>query len=311
MKKILITGTLGFIFSNFIRLVSQDHFNISGGLSFIGLDKAVKQYNLDNMYKMCPFYLADICDAHMLDRIFSLEKPDIVIGGAAESFVDNSITDVLPFLNSNIIGTQNLINQCLKHNVEKYVHIGTDEIYGQKLIRDDAPWTESDIMSPRNPYACSKAAAEMVVLAAHHTHNLQYQITRSCNVFGPRQKKENLVPHIITSIKNSSTVRIHGNGLNFRQYIYVEDVVSAIMTVVKRGNINEIYNIGDNNYFTNLEMVDNIGKIMKCRPDITFIPDRKAHDFGYSVNSDKLRKLGWKPKFSFQDALQKTVLSYV
>ena len=246
-----------------------------------------------------------------MNRIFTLEKPDIVIGGAAESFVDNSITDVMPFLHSNIIGTQVVINMCLEHKVEKYIHISTDEVYGQKKSRDDEPWREHEPMLARNPYACSKAAAELIVLAAHNTHGLNYQITRSCNVFGPRQKKENLVPHIIHSLHNGSNTRIHGNGLNFRQYIYVDDEIDAIMTILRAGKINTTYNIGDNNYYTNLEMVENIASVMGKRPNIQFIEDRKAHDFGYSVNSEKLRQLGWRPKNTFQEALEKTVKSYV
>lgn len=306
MRKILITGSLGFIFSNFIRKVVDENPNFI----FVGVDKAVKPYNLDNMYDGCKFYLADIADAHAMDRIFQLEKPDIVIGGAAESFVDNSITNVMPFLHTNVIGTQTIIDCCLTYKVEKYIHISTDEIYGQKLSRDDRPWIETDPMNARNPYACSKAAAELVVMAAHYTHGLQYQITRSCNVFGARQKKENLIPHIITSLNNNSTTRIHGNGLNFRQYIYVEDEINAIMTILKKGKINTTYNIGDNNYYTNLEMVDNIAFLMKKKPNIEFITDRKAHDFGYSVNSQKLMDLGWRPKNNFADNLVKTIEAY-
>jgi dTDP-glucose 4,6-dehydratase len=299
--KILVTGTAGFIFSNFVRQVNAN---------LVGLDKLVKEYNIDNLYPDVKFYLADIVDAHSLDRIFKMERPDIVIGGAAESFVDNSITDVLPFLQTNIVGTQNLINACLKYGVEKYVHISTDEVYGQQTERDGVPWREESPLLPRNPYACSKAAAEMVVTAAHYTHNLPYQITRSCNVFGARQKKENLIPHIITSLLHQVPVRIHGNGLNFRQYIYVEDEINAIMAIINRGEINQIYNIGDNNYYTNLEMVNEISTLMNIKPEITFITDRKAHDFGYSVNCNKLKALGWEPKGNFLYNLQKTIDFY-
>lgn len=306
MKKVLCTGTLGFIFSNFIRKVVKEHPNYE----FVCVDKAVKDYNLDNMYPECQFYLADIADAHTMDRIFQIERPDIVIGGAAESFVDNSITDVMPFLHSNIIGTQTLINCCLQYKVEKYIHISTDEVFGQQLSRDDRPWIETDPMLPRNPYACSKASAELIVLAAHYTHGLQYNITRSCNVFGPRQKKENLIPHIIHSLKNEAAIRIHGTGLNFRQYVYVDDKVNAIMQIIKQGRVNQIYNIGDNNYFTNLEMVQQIANVMQIRPNITFIEDRKCHDFGYSVSPQKLRDIGWRCKGTFLDNLEKTVRSY-
>jgi dTDP-glucose 4,6-dehydratase len=310
MIKVLVTGTAGFIFSNFIRQVIPSNPNYQ----FVGVDKLVKEYNINNLYTSNPaynFYLADIADSHTIDRIFQLEKPNIVIGGAAESFVDNSITDVMPFLHSNIIGTQTIINACLKHKVDKYVHISSDEIYGQQLNQSDRPWIESDPLQPRNPYATSKAAAELIVNSAHITHGLQYQITRSCNVFGARQKRENLIPHIIHALHQGTPIRIHGNGLNFRQYIYVHDEVNAIMAIIKRGKINQVYNIGDNNYFSNLEMVNNIANIMNKHPDITFIEDRKAHDFGYSVNTNKIRELGWKPKSNFKDNLNKTVYGII
>ena len=306
--RIMLTGTLGFIGSNMIRRVVETH----PQHTWIGVDKAVKDYNLDNRFEHDKFhsYLADICDSHIIDRIFDIERPDIVIGMAAESFVDNSITNVLPFLDTNVLGTQTLIDACLKHKVEKYIHISTDEVYGQVKNINDKPWTEDSPLLPRNPYSCSKAAAELVVTASHLTHGLQWQMTRCCNVFGPRQKRENLVPHIIHSLMNNAPIRIHGNGLNFRQYIRVNDKIDAIMKIIEHGEINSVYNIGDDNYFTNLEMVEQISSIMKKDPNITFIEDRKAHDMGYSVDSSKLRNLGWFPKYTFKHNLQDTISWY-
>lgn len=302
MKTILITGTLGFIFSNYMEKESK--------YRLVGLDKAVKKYNLDNMNGNHKFYFADIMDSHALDNIFTIEKPDIVIGGAAESFVDNSITDILPFLNTNIIGTQNLINMCLKHKVEKYIHISTDEVYGQMECKEDQAWHESFPLNPGNPYSASKACGEHIVRAAHNTHGLQYQITRSCNVFGKNQKDENLIPHIIKSIMKGMPVKIHGDGRNFRQYIFVDDVISGINTVMEKGWINETYNIGDDNFFTNLEMVEYIGELMNVKPSVVFIPDRKAHDFGYKINSGLLHCQGWKITSSFKDSMMKTIEYY-
>lgn len=309
MKTILVTGVCGFIFSNFIKYVV----NQSYGFRWIGVDKLVRKHNIDNMfnYPGYKFYLADISDAHAMDRIFEIEKPDIVIGGAAESFVDNSITDIMPFLQSNVIGTQVLINSCLKYNVSKYMHISTDEVFGQKLSINDFPWTENSPLAARNPYAASKAAAELIVTSAHETHGLQYQITRSCNVFGPSQKHDNLIPHIINSLLNNQFVNIHGSGENFRQYIYVLDKITAIMAILEKGNINSIYNIGDYNYRSNLDMVKEISNLMKIEPMINHIADRKAHDFGYSVSNAKLQSIGWRPKYDFNYALQQTINYYV
>lgn len=308
-KKVLVTGVAGFIFSNFIRKVTQQYPNTK----WIGVDKLVKHYNIDNLYEHpnYKFYTADIADEHIMDRIFDIERPDFVIGGAAESFVDNSITDIRPFIHTNIVGTQTLVNCCLKYETKEYLHISTDEVYGQKTTRDDRPWMETDPLLPRNPYATTKAAAELIVQTAHYTHNLPYKMTRSCNVFGPRQKRENLVPHIIHSLANNVPIRIHGDGLNWRQYIRVNDKISGIIKILEAGKINNTYNIGDNNYFTNLEMVDQIAHIMKKKPAITFIEDRKCHDFGYSVNCDKLRELGWFPKYTFTNNMQDTIRWYM
>lgn len=309
-KTILVTGVCGFIFSNFIRYVSI----YFPQYTFVGVDKLVKDYNIDNMYEGTnyKFYLADIADKHVMERIFQMEKPDIVIHGAAESFVDNSITNIDPFLHTNIIGTQCMIDCALKYKVSQFIHISTDEVYGQQFSKLDPAWKESKSLGPRNPYAASKAAAELIVKTAHHTHGLQYKMTRSCNVYGPRQKFDNLIPHIITNLKTNNPINIHGNGLNFRQYIYVEDKITAIMKILEFGSINETYNIGAYNYFTNLEMVQEIADVMCIKnPQINFITDRKAHDYGYSVSNAKLQYLGWSPKHNFKEALIKTVSFYM
>ena len=309
--KILVTGTLGFIGSNFIRHVLKYYNGYE--YQWVGLDKAVHSYNLENQIIKVNynFYLADISDKHTIERIFEIEKPDMVIGMAAESFVDLSITDIMPFLQTNVIGTQVLINACLKYKVEKYVHISTDEIYGQQLSRSNQAWIETDPLLPRNPYAASKAAGELIVRTAAETHGLKYQMTRSCNVFGPRQKKENLIPHIIHQLKNDQPVKIHGNGENFRQYISVLDKTKAIMKIILNGKMNETYNIGAYNYLSNLEMVEIIGEIMNKKPEIEFIADRKAHDMGYSISNAKLQYLEWQPQDNFKTALTDTVMSYM
>ena len=308
-KTILVTGVCGFIFSNFIRHVTKFY----PGYRWVGVDKLVKEFNMDNMYEHpgYKFYVADISDKHTMERIFQIEKPDIVIGGAAESFVDNSITDIMPFLQSNVIGTQVLINACLKFNVTKYIHISTDEVYGEQLSQSATPWTEKSPLAARNPYAASKAAAELIVTSAHETHGLQYQMTRSCNVFGPRQKFDNLIPMLINNMLAGKPVKIHGNGSNFRQYIFVQDKIDAIMKILQDGAINTTYNIGAYNYYTNLEMVSQVAAALGKKDfDIEFIPDRKAHDFGYSVSNAKLQYIGWQPKHEFCAALYQTVQSY-
>ena len=306
MKTVLVTGTLGFIFSNFIR-----HAVTLPGYWWTGVDKASRPHNLGNWFdhERYRFYLADIADAHAIEVVFARERPDIVIGGAAESFVDDSIRDDDPFWHTNVVGTRRLVASCLKYGA-RYVHISTDEVYGQQLAKDAIGWVENVPMAPRNPYAASKASAEHVVTAAHETHGLQYQITRSCNVYGPRQKKENLVPRIIYSLLHNEPVPIHGTGINFRQYVHVEDKIRALMAIVERGAINTTYNIGGDTILTNLQMVDTIAEQMGVAPVVVNIEDRKAHDFGYKVSSNRLRELGWAPKVSFEDGIRDTVDYY-
>jgi dTDP-glucose 4,6-dehydratase len=265
-KTILLTGVLGFIGSNFVRQVVAKY----PEYKFVGVDNSVREYSLSHMFSHpnYTFYLADIADKHIMNNIFLIEKPNFVINLAAESFVDHSIDNINPFIHSNILGVQVVVDMCLKHNVERLIHISTDEVLGQKLSINEEPWTEDAPLLARNPYACTKASSELIIRAAHYTHGLQFNMTRSCNVFGPRQKKENLIPMIFNSLINNKPITIHGTGKNFRQYVYVDDKINAVMQILKNGKVNEIYNIGDNNYLTNLEMVNVISKVVNKDPII-------------------------------------------
>lgn len=309
MKKILVTGTLGFIFSNFIKKVVDEY----PEYSFIGVDKAVRIYNLKNEFTHpnYKFYLGDIADAHFINNVFEIEKPNIIINGCAESHVDHAIENFLPFLHSNVIGVQTLVDAALKFNIERFIHISTDEVLGHKLNKLDTPWTEESPLEPRNPYAASKACSELIINTAHMTHGLQYNITRSCNVFGPHQKRENLIPHILHGLIKNKPINIHGNGKNFRQYIYVEDKINAIMKIVKSGEINNVYNICSDNFFTNLEMIDYISNLINKTTSINFIADRKAHDQGYVLTANKLKYIGWKDNVLFKEGMNKTIEWYL
>ena len=308
MKKILVTGTCGFIFSNFIRRMTYKY----PQYNFIGVDKIVEECNsknIDNKYKL---YIGDIADGHFMDKVFDIEKPDIVVNGAAESFVDNSIRKALPFMHSNILGTQIVIDMCLKYNVEKLIQISTDEILGQLVLPTDLPWTENSTINPRNPYSASKASAELLVKAANQTHGLNYIITRCCNNFGPRQHHRNLIPKIITSIINNEQIPIHGNGIQRREWLYVNDHCDAIMLLLEKGNLNEIYNIGSSFECSNLEMVYTICDMMKKGKElISFVKDRPGHDFRYSLDFYKIKQLGWEPKVPFMEGLDICINWYV
>lgn len=310
MKKILITGSAGFIFGNFIRKAIYDQNQITNKKYVFSSIDRINSNALNSMYwnKSHTFYPADIRDQHVIDIIFQYERPDIVIHGAASTHVDTSMTDPNDFVTNNILGTQVIVNSCLKYSVERLIHISTDEVYGQ-LNETDLPWKETSPLSPRNPYAASKASAELMVKAAHETHGLIYNITRSSNCYGPRQLPEKLIPKAIKSILENKKIPIYGKGLQMRDWTHVFDNCAGIMTVLEKGEPNEIYNISANQEFTNLEVIYEICKSMEASPDIIdFVVDPRGngHDFRYAIDSSKIKELGWKPQIKFKDGVQST-----
>ena len=308
-KVVLITGTNGFIFSNFVRSLIDKY----PKYRFIGIDKIVSPYNLKNTYKhpRYTFYMGDINDKHFINNVFELEKPDTVIHGAAESFVGSSIISAEVFVSSNIVGTQVMIDVSLKHKIDRFIYCGTDEVMGQLQI-DEKPWTEEAQMKPRNPYAATKACGELLVYAASETHSLKYNITRSCNNFGPRQMPRNLVPKCITSILNNKPIPIHGQGKELREWIYVLDNCSAIMKIAEAAPYNEIYNIGSDFECSNLEMAYKIGDILGVKnPEINFVNDRPTNDRRYFLDCSKIKKLGWNTEYDFDRGLTQCVNWYL
>lgn len=315
MKKILITGTCGFILGNFIRkaIYDQNQKKPQDRYTFVSVDR-VTANALNSMYwnHNHPFYPADIRDEHIMDVIFQREQPDIVIHGAAETFVDTSLKDPNSFVTSNVLGTQVVINCCLKHKVKKLIYISTDEVYGQLTGEKDLAWTEESPLAPRNPYSASKASAELMVKAAAETHGLVYNITRSSNCYGPRQLPEKLIPKAIKCVLEGQKIPIYGQGLQIRDWTYVADNCTAIMTVLDRGAPNQVYNVSANQEFTNIETIQSVCNALgKGHSLIDFIPDpRPGHDFRYSVNTAKIRELGWKPTYKFKDGIKETVQWY-
>lgn len=306
MKKVLVTGTGGFILSNFIRYAIYE----KSPYTFISIDKVRKSSVLDNIYfnKNHKFYIGDVSDDHFVNVIFEAERPDIVINGAAESFVDASINNARPFITSNILGTQVLIDASLKWGVEKFMQISTDEVFGH-LESENAPsWTENSPLNPRNPYSASKAAAELLVQAAHQTHGLNYVITRSCNNYGPRQDPEKFIPKIIKHILENKKVPVYGAGMQIRDWMYVDDNCSAILKILSDGKNNEIYNISAGQELPNIEVFQRICNEMGGGYDqLEFTTERPGHDFRYSIDSSKLRDLGWTPKYKFNDGIKLTI----
>jgi dTDP-glucose 4,6-dehydratase len=309
MKNILLTGSCGFIFSNFIRKVFDERLDYR----FASVDKIIEPYNLKNIYRHTghTFYMGDIADEVFMDNVFALERPHIVIHGAAESFVDDAIRSAKPFVHSNVVGTQVMVDLAMKYQVERFVYISTDEVYGQLQVGEPA-WPETAPLRPRNPYSASKACGEMLVYAANQTHSLPFNITRCCNNFGPRQPPRNLIPKVITSILNDRSIPIHGQGKQMREWLYVKDNCSAIMKIVESAPLNEIYNIGSGVEFSNLDIVEKIGHILNMEnPSISFIKDRPGHDFRYLVDCSKIKALGWRPAFDFDRGLTECINWYL
>lgn len=313
-KKILVTGGAGFIFSNFIRKALYNKLNYQ----LATIDYCKSPNALNNIYsnRGHTFYVGDIADKHLMNVVFEVERPDIVIHAAAESFVDSAIADASSFVHSNVTGTQTVIDMCLKWKVERLIYISTDEVYGHLSSDADKSWTEDSPLAPRNPYSASKAAGELLVQAAHHTHGLPYNITRSCNNYGPRQQARNFIPKVIGSVLNQTKMPIYGQGMQSREWVHVEDNCDAIVTIIEQGKLNEIYNISSGHEFANIELFNEVCNIMKTEYQLdghnlaTFVADRPGHDFRYSVNSDKLRALGWKPNWKFKKGLENCVNWY-
>lgn len=310
-KKILVTGSCGFIFGTFVRkAIFERQPDPADPYKFVSIDR-VPDNDCNSVYwnNNHIFHIADLRDQHVIDNIFKYDKPDVVIHGAAETFVDNSLTDPNSFVTSNVLGTQVVINSCVKHNVERLIYVSTDEVYGQLTSELDEPWTEASPLNPRNPYSATKAAGELMVKAAHQSYGLIYNITRSSNNYGPRQTSEKLIPKAIRCVMRGEKIPIYGQGLQIRDWTHVYDNCAALLTVLNKGLPNETYNIAANQEFTNVEVIQKVCNAMgKGHELISNIPDpRLGHDFRYAINTDKIQSLGWKPCIKFKDGIIQTV----
>ena len=304
--KLLITGSGGFIGSNFIRRL----FHTKQPYSISSLDKVKNLYNIYTNANH-DFYIADIRDSHILNVIFQKTNPDIVVHFAAESFVDSSIKDAQSFITSNILGTQNIIDNCLSTKA-RLVYVSTDEVYGQLEDESRPAWSEGDITNPRNPYSASKLSGELLVKAAHETHGLEYQITRSSNNYGPWQNAEKFIPKIIKHVLNNEEMPVYGRGEQIRDWIHVFDNCEAILRIIERGEINSIYNISANCEFSNIEIFQHIcNTIGNGHNLVKFVDDRPGHDFRYAIEASKLRNLGWRPQVKFPEGIKETVQWYI
>ena len=268
----------------------------------------ITPFEKSNRYR---FMKADIGDKDELAKVFD-QKYDAIINFAAESHVDRSIEDAIPFIHTNIYGTYNLLQAVLLGKAHKMIQISTDEVYGS-LGPDDPPFTETTSLAPNNPYSASKASADLLVRSYYKTHQLPLMITRCSNNFGPMQHTEKFIPKVITNALNHIEIPLYGDGLNIRDWIYVEDHCRAIQSVLEKGVAGEVYNIGGSEEKTNRDIIDSILKQLgRDQSLIKYVADRKGHDRRYFMDSSKIsRELGWRPTVSFDEGIQKTIEWYL
>lgn len=305
--KLLVTGGAGFIGSHFIRFFLTTY---PRG-SVLNLDKLTYAGNLDNLvdvqhHPKYQFVHGDICDAQLVRSL--LEQPlDAVVHFAAESHVDRSIADALQFVLTNVQGTFTLLDAARRKGISRFLHVSTDEVYGSLTPEESA--SEDSALRPNSPYAASKAAADLLVRSFWHTYRFPAIITRSSNNYGPYQFPEKLIPLLITNALEGKKLPIYGDGLNERDWIFVEDHCAALDRVLHSGQPGETYNIGCGRPVTNLEIVRRLlGILGKSESLIEFVTDRPGHDRRYALNTDKIRRdLGWSPAVELEQGLARTV----
>jgi dTDP-glucose 4,6-dehydratase len=303
--RVLITGGAGFIGSNFVHYMLNTHQSVE----LVVLDKLTYAGNVENLKDVLDsirFVKGDICDEGPVKLL--MKDCDCVINFAAETHVDKSIVNSAAFVQTDILGTQVLIEAAKDNQIERFVQVSTDEVYGS--IRSGS-FSESDKLDPSSPYAASKAGADILLSSYFKTYKFPCVITRSANNYGPYQHPEKLIPHFITSAIRNNKLTVYGQGHNIRDWIHVEDNCKAIDYVRQMGKTGEVYNIGAGNEKSNLDVTKAILQLLdKPSTLMTFTKDRLGHDFRYSLDCSKIKALGWQPRISFEDGLEQTVRWY-
>ena len=306
--KILVTGGCGFIGSNFIRYMFARH----AGISITNLDKLTYAGNPENLRDVegaydYDFVQGDICDGALVDAVIS-EGFDAVVNFAAESHVDRSITGPAEFIQIDVFGTFTLLEACRKRHVRRYLQISTDEVYGSI---GEGSFTEESPLAPNSPYSASKTGADLLVRAYHKTYGMPVLITRSSNNYGPYQYPEKIIPLFITNAMEDKQLPLYGDGLNVRDWLYVEDNCAGIDLVLREGEPGQVYNIGGGQERTNIEITRGIlAALGKPETLIRYVDDRPGHDRRYSLDFSKAGALGYRPGADFQAALEQTVRWY-
>jgi len=307
--KILVTGGVGFIGSNFIRaFLEQSRFQNSkvlllDAMTYAGNEKTLSELLLD---KRVNFVKGDICDADLVRD--ATKDVDIVVNFAAESHVDRSIIEPNKFIESNVLGTHNLLYFAMQNKVKKFIQVSTDEVYGSI---ENGSWDETSTLEPNSPYSASKAAADLIARSYFETYHFPVIVTRSSNNFGPYQNTETFIPKSITSALDGHPIEIYGNGSNIRDWIHVSDHCRALLLLIDNGIAGEVYNIGSGNEISNLDLTEIILNLMNFpKAKYKFVTDRKGHDQRYSVNYSKIKTLGFIPEQNFHKLLSKTIEWY-
>ena len=311
--RILITGCAGFIGANFTKYWLDNYAEDT----VIGVDCLTYAANLVALEELklhdnFNFYKTNICDRHAIDKIFQNESPDVVVNFAAESHVDRSIADSRIFVETNVLGTQTLLDLCLQYGVKRFHQVSTDEVYGDLPLDTDEVFTEDSPLKPSSPYSASKAAADMLVLSYFRTHGLSVSISRSANNYGKYQHSEKLIPKTIECALTNKQIPIYGDGLNVRDWIHVDEHCRAIDMIIRNAPSGKVYNVGGGVLLTNITLVKEILSLLNKTDDlITFVADRKGHDRKYALNCNKLiSELGWKQQDVFLDGLKETLEWY-
>jgi dTDP-glucose 4,6-dehydratase len=312
---VIVTGGAGFIGSNFIFYMLKEH----PSYRIVCLDKLTYAGNIKTLKPVMEqekfrFVCGDICGRETVYRLFEEEKPDIVVNFAAETHVDRSIDSPSVFLQTNIMGTAVLMDACRKYGIQRYHQVGTDEVYGDlPLDKPNLFFTETTPIHTSSPYSSSKAGADLLVLAYHRTYGLPVTISRCSNNYGPYQFPEKLIPLMLINALNDKPLPVYGEGINVRDWLYVEDHCKAIDLVIHKGKDGEVYNIGGHNEMRNIDIVRLICKELK-KPEslITYVKDRAGHDMRYAIDPTKIHsELGWLPETKFENGIQKTISWYL
>jgi dTDP-glucose 4,6-dehydratase len=309
--RLLITGAAGFIGSHFLEFALDINSKTKMFEQIIVVDSLTYASDvsyfkfLQSKYNFT-FFQYDISDSKALINVIGTQ--DYIVNFAAESHVDKSLEDSSKFIKSNVLGLGNLLEISRHKEITKFIQVSTDEVYGSI---DVGSWDESCRVDPNSPYSASKAAADLIAISFNRSHKMPIMITRSSNNFGPRQNIEKFIPVVIMKILKGEKIPLYGTGENIRDWIYVEDNVLAIWEVLLGGQSGEIYNIGGKNELSNLEMISLIGTSMSKKPNIVFVDDRKAHDFRYSISTEKIENIfSFRPKFDLEEGIKKTIYYY-